>query len=191
MDRPRMWLFLVGLIACIAPGPGCAVGDRRVVSPNPLMIPAGDFETVWNRTVRVVDDYFEIESENRLARRIETKPEGATTLLEPWGANSVGMRDRTEATLQPIRKFAIVNVEPTTAGGWAVKVEVYKELEDVAGASDAALATAPFQNELLLHTTPEFSYSPGSRQSSRWISRGRDTKLEQVILNRIRESLFL
>lgn len=191
MDRPRMRWILVGLVAIGAFGPGCAFNDRRVVSPNPMMIPAGDFETVWNRTVRVVDDYFEIASENRLAHRIETKPKGAATFLEPWEGDSVGMRERTEATLQPIRRFAIVTVDPTAAGGWSVKVEVYKELEDVMGASDAALATAPLENELLLHTTPEFTYSPGSRQASRWIPRGRDTKLEQVILNRIRESLFL
>ena len=44
------------------------------VIPNPLVVPSGDFENVWNKTVAVVDKYFDLESENRLSRTIRTQP---------------------------------------------------------------------------------------------------------------------
>ncbi len=54
--------------------------------PNPLIVPSADYETVWNKTVAVVDKYFDIESENRLARTIRTQPQMGATLLEPWAS---------------------------------------------------------------------------------------------------------
>ncbi len=50
------------------------------VAPNPLVVPSSDFEIVWNKTVAVVDKYFDIESENRLARTIKTQPQMGATI---------------------------------------------------------------------------------------------------------------
>ena len=44
------------------------------VAANPLVVPSADFEVVWNKTVAVVDKYFDIASENRLSRTIVTQP---------------------------------------------------------------------------------------------------------------------
>src|SRR5260370_23518293 len=78
----------------------------RPVTANPLVVPSSDFEMVWNKTVAVVNKYFDIESENRLARTIVTQPKMGATLLEPCALDSATAQDRVEATLPTLRRFA-------------------------------------------------------------------------------------
>jgi hypothetical protein len=168
---------------------GCALTSLQTVSPNPLIVPNRDYETVWKETVAVVDDYFEMSSENRLAGKIVTEPRVSATLLEPWYGDSVGFHNRLEASLQTIRRFAIVTVTPAPGGGFAVKVEVYKELEDMVKPDRQSAGRAVFTDNFPVNRTREIiGPVPLPLQ---WIPRGRDERLESVILNRIRNALFL
>jgi hypothetical protein len=186
----RIRLFAAGIVALAALGQaGCAVTQLQTVTPNPLIVPSADFETVWNKTVAVVDDYFDIKSENRLARKIVTEPKLGATFLEPWYGDSVGFRERLESSLQTIHRFAIVTVNPAPGGGFAVKVEVYKELEDLAKPDRQTAGRATFSDNFPVNRTREI-VGPVPLPVQ-WIPRGRDAKLERVILNRIRDALFL
>ena len=187
----RIRLIAARLAALAALGQaGCALpGAQTAVTPNPLVVPSADFEAVWKETVAVVDDYFDIASENRPARKIVTQPKTGATLLEPWYGDSVGFRERLESSLQTIRRFAIVTVQPAPGGGYTVKVEVVKELEDLAKPERQGGGRATFLDNLPVNRTREI-VGPVPLPSA-WIPRGRDTKLEQVILNRIRAALFL
>src|SRR5271155_4895131 len=82
-----------------APSVSSMFGERKVVE-NPLPVPLTDFEKVWNKTVAVVDKYFDIESENRLSHTIRTQPQMGATVLEPWALDSATIQDRIEASLQ-------------------------------------------------------------------------------------------
>lgn len=203
-SKPKRRLHLGLGLALMLFSSGCAstpglVGDWGV-SPNPLTIPIGDFETVWRQSVNVLDEYFEIESENRLARRIVTKPLNSATLLEPFRGDTVTLRDRVEATLQSIRRFAVVTVQPSPTGT-LVKVEVYKELEDVEQPNPAGLTNLNLDDDFTLVPSNFGTAEPmletasggGTRVArnapGRWIPQGRDTQLEQTILARIREGL--
>ena len=102
-----MGLAAVGLgqTGCFSEGGFRASHVTRIFSPrpvaeNPLVVPSTDFDTVWNKTVAVVDKYFDIASENRLSRTIVTQPMIGATLLEPWRPDSVSFTDRLESTLQ-------------------------------------------------------------------------------------------
>ena len=192
--RLRMRLF-VAAVAVAAPfgWAGCATVSRVVAPPpaceNPLIVPSADFETVWRETVAAVDEYFEIRTENRLARSIDTDPVQGATLVEPWRGDSVGFHERLESTLQTTRRFARVQIDPVPGRGFAVKVEVLKELEDLARPDRQAAGRAVFNNDFPVNRTREIvGPVPIPIQ---WIPRGRDTKLEQVILQRIRDALFL
>ena len=111
------------------------------------------------------------------------------TLLEPWSGDSVGFEQRLESTLQTIRRFAIVQVDPAPGGGYAVRVEVYKELEDLVKPDRQTGGRAAFSDEFPVNRTREIvGPVPVPLQ---WIPRGRDTALEQAILDRIRNALFL
>ena len=192
--RLRMRLFAAAVASSAALGPvGCA-SVSRIVAPkpvcdNPLIVPSGDLDAIWRETVRVLDEYFDIRTENRLARTIVTDPVVAATILEPWRGDSPGLSERFEATLQTIRRFARVHIEPVAGRGYAVKVEVLKELEDLARPDRQSAGRAVFNNDFPVNRTREIvGPVPVPLQ---WIPRGRDTRLEQVILQRIRDGLFL
>jgi hypothetical protein len=159
------------------------------VLPNPLVVPSADFETVWNKSVAVVNKYFPIASENRLARTIRTDIQMSGTLVEPWSSDTATFRDRFEATLQTIRKFAIVHVDPAPTGGYQVKVEVIKELEDLAKPDRQPAGRAVFYNDFPVNRTREI-VGPVPAPLG-WIRQGRDPNMEQVILAGIRDALFL
>lgn len=171
------------LAVVIAAGPGCAAFRPRVLAPNPLPVPSNDFETVWNTTVRVVDEYFDIAEENRLARKIVTEPRPGATLFEPWYGDSVGGEQRLESTLQTIRRYAVAFVEPNAEGGYDVRVEVYKELEDLAKPERQTGGKATFPQDFPINRTREI-VGPLS-VSLDWIPKGRDQALESMILDRI------
>lgn len=190
--RLRLTAAALAATALVAQA-GCASVTRviapRPVSENPLIVPASDFEAVWRATLGVLDEYFDIRSENRLSRTIITDPVIGATLLEPWRGDSVGLHERLESTLQSIRRFARVQIEPVPGRGYSVKVEVLKELEDLSKPDRQMAGRAVFNNDFPVNRTREIvGPVPIPNQ---WIPRGRDTRLEQVILNRIRDALFL
>ena len=180
---------------------GCSTGGQfhaphvsrifapRPVAENPLVSPSSDFDTVWNKTVAVVDKYFDIASENRLSRTIVTQPRIGATLLEPWSGDSVGFTERLESSLQTIRRFAIIKVDPAPTGGYLVKVEVRKELEDLVKPDRQAAGRAVFNNDFPVNRAREI-VGPVPAPNG-WIPRGRDPNLEQAILAGIRDALFL
>lgn len=204
------------LALSVSGGWGCATPEYLAISPNPLPVPLGnseaDFETIWRQTVNVVDEYFDIETENRAARRIVTKPQHAATLLEPFQGDSIGFYDRLLNTFQSYRRYAVVTVDPTSTG-WAVKARVYRELENVPQPDPTQLMNfADDQFDLVSNAGLSLA-NPGSAGGGRgrygedgaaggrpggrsgddrmWLPRGRDTNLEQVILDKIRRALFL
>ena len=67
--------------------------------PNPLFIPVSDVEFTWNQLVDLVDDYFEIASEQQVHEvdgvlmegRITTQPLTGATIIEPLRSDSVGL----------------------------------------------------------------------------------------------------
>jgi hypothetical protein len=169
---------------------GCAlIHGPQVISPNPLIIPSGDFETVWKQTVFTLDEYFDIASENRLSRTIITHPKVAATLLEPWSGDSAGFEQRVEASLQTMRRFARVKVDrDPTGAGYAIRVEVYKELEDLPKPErQVGGSKTIFADDFPINRTREV-VGPVALPLQ-WIPRGRDLQLEQVILNKIRTRL--
>jgi hypothetical protein len=157
--------------------------------PNPLSVPSGDFENVWNKTVAVVDKYFDIESENRLSHEIRTQPLTGATLIEPWALDSVSYQSRLEATLQTIRRWALIRVDPSPTGGYLVKVEVIKFLEDMSKPDRQPAGRAVFNNDFPVNRVREI-VGPVPAPLG-WIKRGRDGDLEQAILAGIRDALFL
>jgi hypothetical protein len=171
-----------------APTFSSMLGPRKVME-NPLPVPSSDFEKIWNKTVAVVDKYLDIESENRLSRTIRTQPQMGATVLEPWALDSATMHDRFEASLQTIRRAAIIHVDPGPSGGYLVKVEVYKFLEDMAKPDKQAAGRAVFYNDFPVNRVREI-VGPVPAPLG-WIARGRDGDLEQAILAGVHDALFL
>ena len=168
---------------------GSAPTDLAMLQ-NPLLVPVADREFLWSQIVDTVDDYFKIAREQRvrpvgdvlLEGRIETYPTDGSTLLEPWRKDSTPGFEKLHATLQTIRRYAVVRVVPTD-GGYLVEVTVQKELEDLprpenatAGRAAVRHGSAPIPNQ------GPASDIPAARS---WIPIGRDVSLEQRILHQI------
>ena len=184
--RRRIWAYVAAVALAST---GCATINPPPPSPNPLMIPSTDFEAVWMACITSVDDYFDIASENRLQRKIVTEPKVGATLFEPWSGDSVGFNERLESTLQTMRRHAVITVNPTATGTYAVKVEVYKELEDMVRPERQNNGRALFDNEFPVNRARDL-VGPVPLPTG-FIPRGRDAKLERAILAKIKEKLFL
>ncbi len=184
--------FALATSAILAPI-GCASfgprGGSSAVAENPLIAPSADFESAYNASIRAVDEYFDIATESREARKIVTQPLPGATLIEPWHGDSVDFRERLESSLQTIRRFAIITINPAPGGGQAIKVEVFKELEDLSKPERQNAGRSVFNSEFPVNRTREI-VGPVPLPNG-WIPRGHDVKLEQVILGRIRDELFL
>lgn len=191
------WLTPWAVLAC-----GCATGPllenpERVAGPppaaacveNPAYVALGpaSYGTVFEKVLDVVDDYFDVSVANRYDGRIETFPRIAPGLEQPWKKGSADLRSRFEATLQTIRHRAVVLIQPADDGGFFVQVVVYKELEDLPRPSRPTTAAAIFRSDN--NVERQFQVIDPTVFESTWIPLGRDTALEQQILQQITSCL--
>lgn len=175
---------------------GCATGPLQenplvlrgtTIHENPLWIPPGpqDYGAVFEYTLTVLSDYFEIDTTrtSRFAAQIETLPSIAPGLEQPWKPGSPDLYQRTLAFLQSIRHRAVVRIEPQPDGGYRIDVKVFKELEDVPQPARSTAGAAIFRSDNTLER--QFEVVQQGNYEANWIPYGRDTKLEQVILDRL------
>src|SRR5262249_2437522 len=137
------------------------------------------------RVIDVLDDYFEIAYANRYDGRVETFPKIAPGLERWFMPGSPDFNQRLLATTQTIRHRAIVLIQAAENGGYFVDVKVYKELEDLAKPMRATAGAAAFRSDNTLER--QFQVIDPTVVDSSWIPIGRDAKLEQVILQRLRQ----
>ena len=148
---------------------------------NPVFIPANSQHAAWERTVDVLHAYhFPIARENRLDGVIESDYRVGSGVLEPWHADSVGLESRLESTLQSIRRKVKIDLTPVE-GGFLVGVEANKELENLSGLAENSSGAATFRESTPLERN--LNNVVGQTSDSHWIRLGRDTGLEQAILN--------
>ncbi|MFM8413699.1 MAG: hypothetical protein ACKOCX_03145, partial [Planctomycetota bacterium] len=186
-------------------GPGGPVVPGPPPAPrNAVVIPPLDAETVWTKMVDVADDYFKVQSEQRVVfaggvpteGRIDTFPQTGATILEPWRGDSVGWNERWESTLQSIRRIGTMRLIPDPAG-WRVEVVVNKELEYLARPMRATAGGASFRNDDSLYRygtpLPTLGQQVGDQPrpvaaptpTAGWIPLGRDPLLEQTMLGKL------
>ncbi|NBW97277.1 MAG: hypothetical protein EBR28_11240, partial [Planctomycetia bacterium] len=183
----------------LVPGPG---------TKNAAVIPPLDAEVVWQQMVDVTDDFFKVQSEQRVVfangvpaeGRIDTYPQTGATLLEPWRGDSVGFGERLESTLQSIRRRATMRLIPDPAG-WRIETVVVKELENLARPMRATTGGASFRNDDSLYRygtpLPTLGQQVGDQPrpvanptpNLGWIPLGRDPLLEQKMLSRLLSKL--
>lgn len=167
----------------LAPLVGCT--SLPQFQENPATIAHHDYDYVWNKTIEVVERYFEVAYENRYDGRIRTLPQTAATLFEPWYRDSVDFEERLHASLQSIRRRAFVRVERGPTGAFLISVEIYKELEDLHQPIYASFGRGTFIQSI--EPVREELVTSAIKPANGWISLGRDLKLEARILDEIRK----
>lgn len=175
--------------------PSAAPLPQAALAQNPMHVPLSDREFLWNQLVDTVDDYFEIEREERVRLvgnvltegQLETFPQPGATALEPWRGDSSPGFERQQATLQSIRRRAVATVRPQVDGGYLVEVIVYKELEDVSQPEFSTVSPDGLRHDGTLERRARDPF--GKPITLGWIAIGRDTTLEQRILAQLRGRL--
>jgi hypothetical protein len=171
-------------------GPNGARSSVPTLVTNPAQIPDHDSEFVWSQVVDTVDDYFQIDSEQRVIKtarqwmdgKLMTYPEIGATYLEPWRKDALRGFQRLQSSLQTVRRTAVVDVTPTT-GGYSIAVTVNKDLEEVDRSLSASDGSASLRHDgTLVRTDPALLGSPITLS---WIPLERDSDLEQRILREI------
>lgn len=166
----------------LRPEPGAPV-------ENPVFVPLGPpaYGAVFEQVIDVVDDYFEISYTNRYDGRIETFRNIAPGLEQPWKPGSPDFDQRLLATFQTIRHRALVLIQPAEDGGFFVDVKVYKELEDLPRPTRMTAGAASFRSDNTVER--QFEVIDPTVYESNWIPIGRDVKLEQIILCRLKKCM--
>jgi hypothetical protein len=196
--RQTPWAAWVGVLAALAGGcvtlptgapPALLKPDPNITVENPLFVPQGPFtyNPVFEKVLEVVGDYFEIAYSNRYDGRIETFPRTSPGLEQPWKPGSPDCYQRLEATLQSMRRRAIVLIQPADDGGYFIEVTVYKELEDLPQPTRMLAGGSAFRTEPTVER--QFEVIDAAAFESNWIPKGRDTVLEQLILQRLKQCM--
>ncbi len=137
-----------------------------------------------------VDDYFRITREQPVANnqnvildgRLETAYQIGGSIFEPWRKDSTPGFERLQSTLQSIRRRAIVTVRPM-GRGYKLEVVVQKDVEDTDRSQYSTESTAAIRHDgSVVRRDEGYDDSPITLG---WIPLGRDTSLEQAILNDI------
>lgn len=160
---------------------------------NPVLIAPGQpvpdaYPEVFEKVLSVVGEYFEIAYSNRYDGRIMTHPKIAPGIGEPWRPGSPDARERLLATLQTIRYRGVVQIRAAEAGGYLVQVVVYRELKDE-GRPMMAPSGSVFRDAPPIDRQFEV-VDPSIPTDDRWIPKGRESALEDAILQKIRRCQF-
>ncbi len=189
------------LASVVSAGLFCTLGCRSLIyrfttdTPpafvtNPVSLPALEDTFVWLQVVDVVDDYFHIKTEQPVQNRgeivleghLETSYRAGATLSEPWRKDSTSGFERLQSTFQSIRRRCFVTVRPQSSA-YEMEVIVQKELEETDSSQFATESVASPRREVTINRTSD-SVDDQPRTVG-WIPLGRDTSLEQVILQDI------
>jgi hypothetical protein len=190
----------VGSVACVLAVVGCAtappLGNPVPVGPlvaeveNPILVSPGvpsgaSYAEVFEKTIDILDDYFELLPPDPYDGRIVSKPRIAPGYEQFWKSGNPDARGRLLATFQTIRQTATARIWAGERGGYLVSVEVEKELEDLARPVMSRAGAAVFQEGPTVDRQLEV-VGPDTSADQNWFRIGRDYALEQQILRRIR-----
>jgi hypothetical protein len=170
------------------------VQPAELTTGNPINLAPGQptpdgYAEVYDRVLDALDDYFVIKPGDRYSGVIETYPRVAPGLEQPWKPSTPDMRERTLATLQSMRQYAVVRIWAGEQGGYKVYVEVYKELEDAPGPVGSRSGPA-FRDSATVDRRGDLASVTGTKALGQtWLPAGpaphRDFAFEQVILKKI------
>jgi hypothetical protein len=198
------WVTAAGTLLWMCCVAGCSSGttwtaptqpSNTILLDNPLLVPPGDPEHVWETIVQVIGDYFRVKEEIPIRQigdtftegRLDTYPLVGSTIFEPWAHDTANSYERIESTLQTIRRTAVVRVVPGQ-GGFLVQVSVFKYLEDLPQPAMATAGPAAFHYD---GSTPRIINPVGEQEITHsWIEQGRDPALEQRLLGQMYYRFF-
>jgi len=165
---------------------GTRDGVENPVLVSPGAPTAAAYHEVFEKTVAILDDYFDLLPPNPYDGRILTRPRIAPGYEQIWKSGNPEPRGRLLATFQSTRQTATAEIRAGERGGYLVYVVVERELEDLSRPTQVRGGVAVFQDTPSVDRQLEV-VSPEAPTAQGWYRIGRDYALEQQILRRIRD----
>jgi hypothetical protein len=192
---PWLTILATGMMGCYA-GPLLDNPSVLRMDPNappvenPVYVPLGppSYGVVFEKVIDVVDDYFEIAYSSRYDGRIESFPKIAPGLERFFLPGSPSVPERTYNWLQTIRHRCVVLIQPADDDGFFIDVKVFKELADIPRPSHQTAGASVFRSDITVERQFEV-IDPTFAGDMNWIPIGRDTHLEQCILQQIKKGM--
>lgn len=156
---------------------------------NPLFVPQGhdaqQYQRVYDTVYDVCHKYFDIASSNMYAGEILGVPRISAGIYDWFQYEWYDGYELWQSTAQSIRRRLQVQITPAEVGGYFVLVRVHKELED------PGMPVNPIQHQQLRPDDPSNAQyaTPSKPMGSRWIDMGRDIRLEELIVSKLKEKL--
>jgi hypothetical protein len=166
---------------------GC--GSEPVQSSQPMCLPRVNTETVMDKAEDVLGQMeFVIDKADVQQGYIRTRPLTGAQLFEFWRKDNVGKFNTSEANLQTIRRTVEINVsqkEGQMCTDCVVTVERMSlpECEAVSTSHAASMFTRSGS------LSQRLELNPTQQEGMTWIELGRDGRLENEILSRLKVKL--
>ncbi len=191
------WLRFVAVIALLSLA-GCQ-GMSAQTNPNivrgsypvenPLFVPQGhdanQYQRVYDTVYDVCHKYFEIANSNMYAGEILGVPRISSGVFDWFTFEWYDGYELWQSTAQSIRRRLQIQISPAEVGGYFVLVKVIKELEDP-GQSVNPINQRRLRPDETIDTQ---GITPSQAIGSRWIDMGRDGRLEELIISKLKEKL--
>lgn len=162
---------------------GCGQAQRLDVD-NPLTFQC-DPDQLWLQSqTELRARGFDLENVDRRAGIIETAPRTSSQWYEFWARDVVTWQGRAESSLHTLRRSVRLQMQADPGNNCQLSCQAMVDREVVAPAvvSGSARANSIFAGAAGRMPTLK---SPGDQQPSQWVSLGRDSDLEQDILQSI------
>ena len=159
---------------------------------NPKNTTATAYAETFDKALDVLDDFFPIAYSNRYDGRIVAEPVVAPGLERFWKPGSPDLYERALVTFQSYRYLCEVRIRAAEPAGYFVQVTVRKELRDYPTPAGPYTGTTVFgdagtvDREAFVVVDPDAT-RPVSNPFDRWIPKGRDTAMEQMILRKLQK----
>jgi len=171
------------------PGDGPAVPCENPVLLYPNRPPGEAYAELFDRVLDAVDDYFPIAYANRYEGRVLGRPTIAPGYERWWKPGAPEHSERTLATLQAYRYRCEVRIREADPAGYFVLVTVRKELKDYPAPAGVGTGAPVFGDiggvDQFVVVDPDVT-SPLLSPNDRWIPKGRETGIEQAIIQKLR-----
>ena len=168
----------------------CACENPVLISPKNTTATA--YAETFDKALDVLDDFFPIAYANRYEGRIVAEPVVAPGFERFFKPGSPELYERALVTLQPYRYQCELRIRTAEPSGYFVQVTVRKELKDYPtpiGPNSGAPVfgdAGTVDREAFVVVDPDAT-RPLTNRFDRWIPKGRDTAIEQIILRKLQQ----